>query len=375
MRVVGAFTGIGGLETGLKQAGFSTVATAEIDPHASAVLANRLPETINLGDVTAIEEFPDCDLIAAGFPCQDLSQAGRMGGIHGPRSGLVRHIFDAVSRMSVLPEFLLFENVPFLLNLHGGVGIAWLLRQVEQAGYRWAYRIIDSRAFGLPHRRRRLFVLASRNMPPEQILFDVGRHEPTVAPNAQTPCGFYWTEGNRGLGWAVDAIPPLKSTALVVSAPAIWRPPSRDFVTPTIEDAEALQGFDRGWTAAASDLIGGSTARWRLVGNAVSVPAAKWVGSRILEQRSWKSVSGGIQLRPGQRWPKSAYGAFGRCFIVDDNEWPGQEPLGSLDDYLSDDLPRLSVRAAAGFLGRLNRSTLKSPSRFRNDLKEFIRNK
>jgi DNA (cytosine-5)-methyltransferase 1 len=161
----------------------------------------------------------------------------------------------------------------------------------------------------------------------------------------------------------------------VLSAPAVWRPPSRDFVTPTIEDAEAPQGFDRGWTAAASDLIGGSTARWRLVGNAVSVPAAKWVGSRILEQRSWKSVSGGIQLRPGQKWPKSAYGAFGRCFVVDDNEWPGQEPLGSLDDYLSDDLPRLSVRAAAGFLGRLNRSTLKSPSRFRNDLKEFTRNK
>jgi len=372
MRLVGAFTGMGGLETGLARAGMRTVAVAEIDPFASHVLGRRLPGVPNLSDVCGIEAFPDCEIVAAGFPCQDISQAGHGKGIvHGERSGLVRQVFRAISNMPARPEWLLFENVPFLLSQHGGSGVAWLVQQVESAGYRWAYRVIDSRAFGIPHRRRRLFMLASRTQSPEHVLFDGDRAAQSPIRGEDTPCGFYWTEGKTGLGWAVDAIPPMRAMSKVISPPAIWRPESADFVLPTIEDAEALQGFERGWSAAATELKGGKNARWKMVGNAVSVPASLWIGSRIVgegERSSFRSV----ELLEGQRWPAAAHGGGGRRYRAEIGEWPGSEAHGTLRDFISPEAPQLSFRAARGFLGRLESSYLKPPELFREHLRAYV---
>lgn len=372
VQVVGAFSGVAGLELGLEQAGMSTVGLAEIDPFASAVLAERLPGVENHGDVTAMRELPPCDLVAAGFPCQDLSQAGRLTGIHGERSGLVKHIFAAIRNSPQKPDFLLFENVPFLLSLHGGAGIRWLTSQIEDLKYRWAYRVVDTQAFGLPQRRRRLFVLASRTVDPATILFDLNREDPPLPEAEDTLAGFYWTEGNTGVGWAIDAIPPLKSTALVVSAPAVWRPAYGDFIVPTIEDAEALQGLPRGWTELVERRAGGKAARWRLVGNAVSVPAARWIGKRIMrapEPTPYPS----LELSDAQRWPHAAYGGPGltrRAALV--GAFPGNAPRGSLVDFLSPDAPCLSSRASAGFLSRLEKSRLRVPHRFRDDLRAYV---
>jgi len=370
MRLVGAFTGMGGLESGLARAGLRTVAVAEIDPFASHVLRTRLPDVPNLSDVSRIEVFPDCEVVTAGFPCQDISQAGRGRGIHGERSGLVKHVFDAITRMSRAPDWLLFENVPFLLSLQGGAGIAWLTATLEGAGYRWAYRVIDSRAFGLPHRRRRLFMLASRTHAPEMALFDEDRPAQSPIRGEDTPCGFYWTEGKKGLGWAVDAIPPMRAMSKIVSPPAIWRPDRADFVLPTIEDAEALQGFERGWTAAATEMKGGRDARWKMVGNAVSVPAARWIGQRIQGAGEFVAPKG-IELAAGQKWPTSAYGGNGRRYMVGAGEWPGTEAHGTLRDFISPDAPKLSLRAARGFLGRLEQSTLRTPDVFKTHLREY----
>jgi DNA (cytosine-5)-methyltransferase 1 len=373
VRVVGTFSGIGGLELGLTRAGMTSVAVAEIDPFANAVLRARLPGVENVGDITKLRELPSCDVLAAGFPCQDISQAGRLGGIHGERSGLIKYVLSAVGRMDRLPDFLLFENVPFLLKLNDGSGIRWLVDQIERLGYSWAYRVIDTQAFGLPQRRRRLFVLASRVEDPARILFDGNRveHRPTYEEGQLA--GFYWTEGNRGLGWAVDSVPPLKSTALVPSAPAIWRPGERLFVTPTIEDAEALQGFSRGWTRPAAEIKGGIAGRWRLVGNAVSVPAASWLGARLMKSPSIHRFET-EELLEGQKWPNAAFGGPGKQpRKAEVGEYPGRKSRGSLLDFLSADAPTLSLRASAGFLSRLEKSRLRVPEQFRGDLRQFVR--
>lgn len=373
MKAVGLFAGIGGLELGLKAAGHTVEIVAENDPIASKVLARRFPDVPNLGDITKLTKLPGGEILACGFPCQDLSQAGSTAGIHGPKSGLVTHVLRLLQISRHKPKWLLFENVPFLLSLRRGVGMRFLTRQLEEAGYLWAYRVVDSRAFGLAQRRRRIFLLASRVEDPSEFLFsDIGEtREPQR--KATTPCGFYWTEGNRGVGWAVDATPPLKGTSGVgiASPPAIWRPRQRDFVTPTIEDAETLQGFRRGWTALRRGEEVPERLRWRLVGNAVSVPAAVWIG-RILEGRTVRRRPTGLALSASDAWPTAAYGASGRRFKVDVSEWPGRRRYIGLEKFLSLKAPLLSLRAASGFLYRLERSNLRVPPEFFRDLKAFV---
>lgn len=104
-------------------------------------------------------------MVSAGFPCQDLSQAGRTVGIDGSRSGLVDHAFRLVRRTQG-PRWLLLENIPFMLKLDRGRAMRHLTAELEDMGYRWAYRVVDTRAFGLPQRRQRVILLASRTEDP-----------------------------------------------------------------------------------------------------------------------------------------------------------------------------------------------------------------
>ena len=170
MRVVGLFSGVGGLERGLEKAGHLTVGACEIDPAARAVLTARFPGVAVWEDVRALPTLPaKIDLIAAGFPCQDLSQVGLSAGIEGSKSGLVGHVLEILRRRRV--PWLLLENVKFMLHLHRGNAMQWLTDQFAALGYRWAYRVIDTRAFGLPHRRLRVYLLASLVEDPATVLF------------------------------------------------------------------------------------------------------------------------------------------------------------------------------------------------------------
>src|SRR5213076_10234 len=112
------------------------------------------------------------------------------------------------------------------------------------------------------------------------VLFGEDAGERPVDDPTDFPCGFYWTEGIRGLGWAVNAVPTLKggSTVGVPSPPAIWMP-AGEIVTPSLCDVERLQGFETDWTKPAEKVVRPSL-RWKLVGNAVSVPVAAWLGRR-----------------------------------------------------------------------------------------------
>ena len=150
------FSGVGGLEHGLATAGLHTIGMVANDPHALAVLRARSPGVPIELDVRNVSDIPMADILVAGFPCQDLNQSGRLKGIHGERSGLVRHVLAAIANSERRPPTLLFENVPFLLNFRRGQGMAWLTKNLEELGYRWAYRVIDSQWFGLAQRRRRL---------------------------------------------------------------------------------------------------------------------------------------------------------------------------------------------------------------------------
>lgn len=372
MRVAGLFAGIGGIELGLEQAGLTTSLLCEVDPRARAVLEHRFPGVPIEPDVSAINRLPpDIDLLTAGFPCQDLSQAGKTSGIFGERSGLIRSVLRLIS--VAMPPWVLIENVPFLLRLDGGRGIAYVIRNLELLGYHWAYRTVDTRAFGLPHRRERVFLLASRTGDPASCLF--AQDKPVTDKTADTPVahGFYWTEGTRGLGWAVDAVPTIKggSGVGIPSPPAIWFPDGR-FATPDIRDAERLQGFPANWTRPA-EKAGRPSYRWTLVGNAVSVPVARWIGRGLLRRPAATPLLRALELSSSARWPRAAFGSPGvGRFAVDIGSFPVRRARRHLHEFLKFDPMPLSRRAAEGFSGRLRRSSLSRPAEFDQALEEYV---
>lgn len=152
------FSGAGGMDIGLERAGWQTVSFSEIEPYACAILAERWPDIPNLGDIAAVDDVPPARLWTGGFPCQDLSVAGKRGGIDASRSGLAWAFLDLVERHR--PEAFILENVPGLLSSNAGRDFGRLLREVGDLGYGWAYRLLDAQFFGVPQRRRRVFVLA-----------------------------------------------------------------------------------------------------------------------------------------------------------------------------------------------------------------------
>jgi DNA (cytosine-5)-methyltransferase 1 len=197
MTAVSLFDGIGGFPLALAQHGVRTVATVEIDAAAAGVTAEYFPDAKHLTDVTEVTAddllaagfCPRCGLLAAGWPCQDLSLAGRRLGLGGARSGLFFEIVRLAAGLR--PRWLVLENVPGLLSavcscpglgvcgagctdphpvrggacgsgrcmeLHGGA-MGAVLGALAELGYGFAYRVLDAQHFGVPQRRRRVVIV------------------------------------------------------------------------------------------------------------------------------------------------------------------------------------------------------------------------
>jgi DNA (cytosine-5)-methyltransferase 1 len=373
LSVVGLFAGVGGLEQGFRNQGHRSILLCESDHRARAVLALRFPKITLADDVRTLNALPACDVLTAGFPCQDLSQVGRRKGISGPNSGLIEVVLDLLAKTRPGPTWLVLENVPFMLSLDGGRAINRIVTALEGMGFDWAYRTVDARAFGLPQRRRRVVILASRAKDPRPALLGVDATAPESRVRGVHACGFYWTEGNTGLGWAIDATPPLKggSALHIPSPPAIWFPRRRLIGIPSIEDAERLQGFEPGWTHVPGEDVREARQRWRLVGNAVSVPFAGWIARQLGTADDYDG-NNDPDLLMGARWPSAAWGVNGRRGNAAVSEWPEIGPQQHLATFLTHSVKPLSHKATAGFLSRLERSTLRYEEAFRLDLRHHI---
>jgi DNA (cytosine-5)-methyltransferase 1 len=358
MKVGALFAGIGGLELGLHEAGHKTVLTCEISAPAVAVLTDRFSDVPNWPDVRTIKSLPkEIDLLTAGFPCQDLSQAGMTAGIAGAKSGLVDHVFRLLDSRRI--PVVVLENVSFMLQLDRGAAMSSLTSAFEERGYRWAYRTVNSLSF-LPQRRERVFFVASAcDLDPEKVLFADDAQpvlsSPTLTSRAH---GFYWTEGIRGLGWAPDAVPTLKngSTVGIPSPPAILLP-SGSIIKPDIRDAERLQGFPEDWTRPA-EKVGRSSLRWSLVGNAVTVPVATWLGRR-LNQPGFYFRDLDIPWPRKASWPKAARYDGTQRIAVNISAHPVWLKRAPLHKFLAYDGLPLSTKATAGFLSRTEVSSLR----------------
>ena len=261
------FAGIGGFDLGFEQAGFATAWQVEIADVPREVLRNRFPHARQFRDVrTCLPELWRTDVIIGGFPCQDVSIAGRRRGLAGERSGL---FFDAMRIVAALkPRWLVLENVPGLLNSNDGKDFQTVVQSFAQCGYVGYWRVLDARYFGVPTKRRRIFLVAGLGeQPPFGFMADTG------------PADRLAGKASAGSPWA-DAHPTLLAgfaagTNIDISGANICLiPDGRGAMVErarTVADDGLCKGLDAADFATA-----------RAAGNAVCPPVVRWIAEKLI---------------------------------------------------------------------------------------------
>lgn len=238
------FSGIGGLDYGLEQAGMKTIWQVEYDEWAREALNQNFPNTEKFKDVREVgkHNLKPVDLICGGFPCQDISVANTDGkGLGGEKSGLWFEMFRVICELR--PRYTLIENVPNLIVR----GFERVLSDLAGIGYDAEWQTLRASTFGLPHKRNRLFIIAypcgvrPSQRDAENIFSELGKGYPKRLDD-KTTCGF------EEIGRAYPRIP------------------------------EHLL-LDNGISFELSEI----DRAVRGVGNAVAPPVAKWIGERIIE--------------------------------------------------------------------------------------------
>lgn len=327
MNYLSLFSGIGGFDLGFDRAGMECAGQVEIDDYCRRVLAKHWPDVPRMSDVREVkgDEFGTVDIITGGFPCQDVSVAGRRAGLAGERSGLWFEFHRIID--SVKPRWVVIENVPGLLSSNGGRDFAVILRGLVECGYGVAWRILDAQYFGVAQPRRRVFIVASLgDGAAAGAIFDAASAEwdkssAGIEGRQDYPgddSGYlygHWWNG-RDVSQTLDAVLykkqalPEKNRFPAVMVP-LWQrcqccedywcnihhmhaydcdcPPVEDFgiypyepqllrwITPI--EAERLQGFPDNWTEEGQS----DSTRYRQLGNAVAVPVVEWIARRIME--------------------------------------------------------------------------------------------
>ena len=158
MRYLSVCSGVGTDHLAWEPLGWQCVGFAEIDPFASAILAHRYPEVKNYGDFTKIPaDLGPVELLVGGTPCQSFSVAGQRAGLDDPRGNLTLEFARLARRLC--PRWIVWENVPGVLSSDGGRDFASILTAFRDCGYSVCYRVLDAQHYGVPQRRRRVFVV------------------------------------------------------------------------------------------------------------------------------------------------------------------------------------------------------------------------
>lgn len=299
VRLASFFAGIGGFDLGLERAGMETVWQCEKKPFCLDILEKHWPGVPRATDIQEVKpnDIPDAEVWAGGFPCQDVSLA-RMGprsGLRGSQSGLFYDFAELIGERR--PQLVLLENVAALLSSHEGRDFAVILRTLANFGYGLAWRVLDSRHFGVPQSRTRVFIVGSLRgaAAAGSVLFEPecgdrdsekGRSngEKLVSP-------FAVRAGNPKQGY----VKKLAHCLYAESARHTGTDWSRNYVSYpdgrvrrlTPLETERLQGFPDGWTMPTHEIANVDvldSARYHACGNAVSVPVAEWIGRRIVSE-------------------------------------------------------------------------------------------
>lgn len=173
MKFGSLFTGVGGFDLGFERAGMECVWQVEFDKGCQSVLRKHWSETELFDDVRTVgkHNLMPVDVICGGFPCQDVSIAGKRAGLAGERSGLWSEFARIIDELE--PKWVVIENVPGLLSSNKGRDFATVIRWLAERGYGVCWRVLDSQYFGVAQRRRRVFIVGSlRDGRAVEVLFE-----------------------------------------------------------------------------------------------------------------------------------------------------------------------------------------------------------
>lgn len=296
------FSGIGGFDLGFERAGMTCKWQCEIDKDCRTILEKHWKDITRYDDVKKIGRgnAESVDLICGGFPCQDVSIAGRRKGLAGERSGLWYEFARIIDELK--PRWIVIENVPGLLSSNKGQDLLKILDTLAEFGFGVAWRILDAQFFGVPQRRRRIFIVGSfGNGNAGKVLFeqtwsvrDFEKSRRKGTNNSATIARCLTVREGQRQNDTIETLLPVwdfhaqdgdvrlqDNTLPTITA----RYGTGGNNTPYIGvrrlmpvECSRLQGFPDDWNSDLSD-----AKRYKQFGNAVSVPVAEWIGRRILE--------------------------------------------------------------------------------------------
>lgn len=389
LRMNSFFAGIGGFDLGLSRAEIEVGFHCEINPFCRSILKRHWPNAAEAPDISAIDakDLPDAQIWTGGFPCQDVSVArGWLGrdGLKGKRSGLFYAFLDLISAR--LPEIVLLENVTGLLNSHDGLDFEIILKSLSDLGYGVAWRVINSRYFGAPQSRPRVFICAWLGSPSRAVRVLYEDKASTWPSNERV--GFLTACEQQSSGALVPEVAYCLAATSGRHTGTDW---SRSYVSYhdrvrrlTPPECEGLQGFPAGWTLpeaefklTQNDL---DSFRYAALGNAVSVPVVEWIGQRIKKEWNRKKKAetltvdllapfptdrpktvmnlGEVEATLGKfKWSTGGFAWAGSCLLTSVSASPVNPIKSKLVDVLEHDSVGdrhfLSPNAAEGILRRV----------------------
>jgi DNA (cytosine-5)-methyltransferase 1 len=319
VRYIDVCSGISAPTMAWKPLGWQALCFAEIEAAPRAVLAHHYPDVPLRGDFTEIEgtEYGPVDLLVGGTPCQSFSVAGLRGGLADDRGNLALQFARLAQRAR--PRWVVWENVPGVLSSNGGRDFGAILGALAELGYGLAYRVLDAQHFGVPQRRRRVFVVGHLGdwRRAAAVLFERHSMSGGAAPGGRArekaaarfgfgvtgsvtgaygkkrggdeicqgsvivvPYDFHQISApinrqNRAVGDPCHTLAKDNTCRAVMLINGVPR-----YVTP--REAERLQGFPDDFTLVPyRNGMMADGPRYKMLGNSMAVPVLRWIGERI----------------------------------------------------------------------------------------------
>jgi DNA (cytosine-5)-methyltransferase 1 len=324
MKYLSVCSGVEAATVAWHDLGWQPVAFSEIEKFPSEVLAHHYPNVPNMGDMTKYKEWnlnDSINLLVGGTPCQSFSVAGLRKGLEDPRGNLMLTYVGLLDKFR--PQWCVWENVPGVLSSNGGRDFGSFLGALVELGYGFSYRVLDAQHFGVPQRRRRVFVVGCLGNweSPAKVLFEsesLCRDTKKIAKEKQKTTGKAIQcfdrqrsdeYGESNIASTVAARDYKSATDLIVIDRAAFNQGENALYEPYIEstetmptlvskgphavfykmavrrltpiECERLQGFPDDYTNIKENCPDGH--RYKAMGNSMAVPVMKWIGKRIKE--------------------------------------------------------------------------------------------
>ncbi len=277
--------------------GFKPIGFAEIEPFPCELLRQKYPAVKNYGDITQHEKWNagEFDILVGGTPCQSFSIAGKRGGTTDDRGALMYAYLGIVEIYR--PRWVIWENVPGVLSSNSGYDFTSFLAGLEECGYGWTYRVLDAQYFGVPQRRRRVFVIGhsdNRTDLAAEVLFEPKSMCGNIATGSETQKETtdaigkgvnYFRRGGNFKYHKDKKAATLRSSAASDCFDLVLAREKRYIRRLTPLECERLQGFldnytQIEWRGKPADQCPDSL-RYKAIGNSMAVPVMRWIGERI----------------------------------------------------------------------------------------------